>query len=216
MGLSGDSSTILSWRDSLTGLEYLRRAKDLAERGLTLQLHAYQCHVFMDWHELYASAEKPWDRLCDHLNGRGVRSLDDALVNLELRPVHDALTKLLEPTLVRQFADLAEHPRAWLVDKSKAGERGRTEFFDLAWARCESLLRAAQSAYVAKLPKESRPSADNLPTDPGLLMQAFRQRLRSAMRIPSLEALFPQPWTPAARRILPSPSPQLTATAISE
>jgi hypothetical protein len=45
-------------------------------------------------------------------------------------------------------------------------------------------------------------------------MQAFRQRLRAAMRIPSMEALFPQPWTPAARRILPSPSPQLTATAI--
>jgi len=45
-------------------------------------------------------------------------------------------------------------------------------------------------------------------------MQAFRQRLRAAMRIPSIETLFPQPWTPAARRILPSPSPQLTATAI--
>jgi hypothetical protein len=128
--------------------------------------------------------------------------------------VHEALTKLLDPALVRQFADLAEHPRAWLVDKSKAGERERTEFFDQAWARCESLLRAAQNAYVARLPKESQPSVDNLPTDPGLLMQAFRQRLRAAMRIPSMEALFPQPWTPAARRILPSPSPQLTATAI--
>jgi hypothetical protein len=34
------------------------------------------------------------------------------------------------------------------------------------------------------------------------------------MRIPSMEALFPKPWTPAARRILPSASPQLTATAI--
>jgi hypothetical protein len=177
-------------------------------------LHAYQSHVFLDWRELQSTAQHPWDRLCDHLHGRGVRSLDDALVNLELRPVHDALTKLLEPAMVRQFADLAEHPRAWLLDKNEAGESERTEFFDQAWARCESLLRAAQSAYLARLPKESLPPADNLPTDPGLLMHAFRQRLRAAMRIPSMEALFPQPWTPAARRILPSPSPQLTATAI--
>ena len=28
-------------------------------------LHAYQCHVFLDWRELRATAERPWDRLCD-------------------------------------------------------------------------------------------------------------------------------------------------------
>jgi hypothetical protein len=34
------------------------------------------------------------------------------------------------------------------------------------------------------------------------------------MRIPAIEALFPVPWTVAARRMLPSASPQLTATAL--
>jgi hypothetical protein len=34
------------------------------------------------------------------------------------------------------------------------------------------------------------------------------------MRIPTIEALFPAPWTAAARRVLPSPSPQFTATAM--
>ena len=37
--------------------------------------------VFLDWRELYSTAEKPWDRLCDWLDGRGVPSLEDALVN---------------------------------------------------------------------------------------------------------------------------------------
>jgi hypothetical protein len=61
---------------------------------LTLDLHAYQCHVFLDWRELRATAEQPWDRLCDQLNGSGVPNLGDALVNLELRPVHIALRLL--------------------------------------------------------------------------------------------------------------------------
>ena len=56
---------MIAWRDSLTGLEYLRRAADLLDRGLTLDLHAYQCHVFLDWRELHATAEQPWDRLSD-------------------------------------------------------------------------------------------------------------------------------------------------------
>ena len=65
LGLSNSPATVFAWRDSLTGLEYLRRGNDFFERGLTLHLHAYQCHVFLDWRELYATAEKPWDRLCD-------------------------------------------------------------------------------------------------------------------------------------------------------
>ena len=32
LGLSGDSSAVIGWRDSLTGLEYLRRARDVLER----------------------------------------------------------------------------------------------------------------------------------------------------------------------------------------
>jgi glycosidase len=213
LGFGGDGK-ILAYRDSITGLEYLRRANELLHRGFTLDLHAYQCHVLLDWRELQPTTEQPWDRLCDHLHGRGVRSLDDALVNLELQPVHEAIRRVLEPPLVRQFADLAEQPRAWVVDRPKGGDRQRIDFFNEAWARCETFLRAAQTAYVARLPEESRPSADSMPTEPGLLVQAFRQRLSAAMRIPSMEALFPQPWTPAARRMLPSPSPQLTATAM--
>ena len=38
--------------------------------------------------------------------------------------------------------------------------------------------------------------------------------LRAAMRIPALESLFPEPWPAAARRVLPSHSPHLTATAM--
>ncbi len=112
LGLSGDFGAVVAFRDSLTGLEYLRRAEDLLNRGLTLNLHAYQCHVFLDWHELHPTAEQPWDRLSDLLNGRGVPNLADELVNLELKPVHDALRQLLDPGVVRHFADIAEHPRA--------------------------------------------------------------------------------------------------------
>jgi glycosidase len=216
LGLSGDGEAILSFRDSLTGLEFLRRSGQLSSQGLTLHLHAYQCHVFLDWREMRATAEHPWDRLCDHLNGTGVPSLDDALVSLELRPVHDALRLQLDSGVVRLLADLAEHPRSVPdgKDKKLADEyaQERKEFFDLSWRRCEGFLREAQSVYVARIAREGRQSAR--PTSPALLGPVFRQRLLAAMRIPVIEAAFPRPWTAAARRVLPSPSPQFTATAM--
>ena len=217
LGLSGDKSALLSFRDSLTGLEYLRRADELDERGFTLDLHAYQCHVFLDWRELRATAEQPWDKLCAQLNGRGVANLEDALVNLELRPVHEALRLQLDSAVVRLFADLAEHPRAVAggpVAKDKKIELERREFFELAWRRCETFLREAQKAYLSRAGAVKDGAVGVTPTSPALLGPAFRERLRGAMRIPVVEALFPTPWTVAARRVLPSPSPQFTATAM--
>ena len=214
LGLGGGPGVVLAFRDSLTGLEYLRRANDVLDQGLTVDLHAYQCHVFLDWRPMHSTAQYPWDRLSDFLNGRGVPNLEDALINMELRPVHDALRRQLDPAIVRMFADRADHPRPKAPETPKSLEKERSEFFDQAWARCEIFLRAAQTAYIARLPEQDRPSIDAMPADPGLLAPAFRKRLRAAMRIPATEALFPAPWTVAARRILPSPSPQLTATAI--
>jgi glycosidase len=207
LGFNGNSGAILGFRDSLTGLEYLRRANQLAERGLPLQLHAYQSHVFLGWHEKYPTAEYPWDRLCDHLDGRGVPSLDDALINLELQPVHQALRALLDQNTIRLLTALAEHPRA-AGGVDRTANRKRSELFNLTWARCEAFLRVAQPAY------QGRAGYKKSVTLSGLLGPTFRDRLDAAIRLSVVEALFPAPWTAAARRVLPSPSPQLTATAM--
>jgi glycosidase len=213
-GFGPDSGAILAYRDSLTGLEYLRRAIDVAEQGLTFHLHAYQCHVLMDWHEKWASAEKPWDRLCDQLKGRGVPSLEDALIDLGLQPVHHALRALFDQDSVRMLTDMAEHPRSTAANGTvsaaleRKANRARSEMFNVTWGRCETFMRDAQPAF------RSRTAVASDMTMPGLLGPAFRERLAAAMRIPVVEALSQTPWTAAARRVLPSPSPQMTATAM--
>ena len=190
----------------------MRRASDVLDRGrFTLELHAYQSHVFLDWREMQSTAQHPWDRLCDHLHGRGVPSLDDALVNLELRPVHDALRRLLEPALVRTLAELSEHPQAARgSEKQRNIELQKEEFLETAWTRCQDFLRESQVAFHAR---KGEPLAVR-PTKPALLAEKFRERLRAAMEIPALERLFPIPWNVGARRVLPSLSPELIATSI--
>jgi len=210
LGLVGDTSIILAWRDSLTGLEYLRRANDLANQGLTLDLHAYQCHVFLDWRELRSTAQQPWDRLCDQLNGSGVPNLDDALVNLELRHIHDALRVQFEPALVRQLIELADARLTPERLKGKTPHPQASAVYQEAWFRCENFLRGSQSAYLGR----SGGGSGLHPTLTNLLGPAFRDRLSAALSIPTAEALFPAPWTAAARRMLPSASPHLTSTAL--
>jgi len=207
LDLRGDHATVLAFRDSLTGLHYLRRSVNLTEHGLTIELHAYQCHVFLDWRELRSTAERPWDRLCDELAGHGVPDLEDALTRLALRPAHDALRLLLDPALVRHLPDVAERAPAG-PEKEKALEHLRDDFFRDAWRRCREFLREAQSCY------RSHGGQTPATANPAAMEKRFHDRVRAAMRIPALESLFPKPWPAAARRVLPSPSPQRTATAM--
>ncbi|HEX7286476.1 MAG TPA: alpha-amylase family glycosyl hydrolase [Candidatus Angelobacter sp.] len=106
--MATDSATYAACHDSLSGLEHLFRARDLAERGLRLDLHAYHCHVFLEWRDLKEDVSHPWGALCDALAGEGVPSLEDALRELQLKPVHQALKSLLDPELAGALASCAQ------------------------------------------------------------------------------------------------------------
>jgi hypothetical protein len=203
-----DRGSLVIFRDSLTGNEYIRRAHHIADNGITLDLHAYQSYVFLDFREIHATAEKPWDRLCDQLNGRGVPSLEEAMITLELRPVHDALRAALEPGVLRMFADAVELPTFAATSSEKKNGKRQSEALDAAWGRCEQLLFATHSAWA----RRSGFSAP--PVHPDSLAPVFRKLMRGAMRVSASEILFGRPWGPAARRMLPTPSPELPATAL--
>jgi glycosidase len=100
----------LAWRDTASDLEYLRRANDFDHHGFSIDLRGYQYTVLQHWRELRATADKPWDKLCDALNGAGVYNLDESLSKLRLRPLHEALRQALTPEILATFTEAAAHP----------------------------------------------------------------------------------------------------------
>jgi hypothetical protein len=100
LGLPWDDRLILAYRDSASGLQYLRLATDVQQRGMGFALRGYQYIVLLDWRELHGSQEWPWDTLCDELNGQGVPNLDEALAMRRMRPVHEALRAVITPASV--------------------------------------------------------------------------------------------------------------------
>jgi hypothetical protein len=57
------------FKDYVIGLEYIRSCQELVEKGVYVQLGAYQCHVFLDWR--FVQGEQ-WKAVYDALNGAGV------------------------------------------------------------------------------------------------------------------------------------------------
>ncbi len=108
LGLATGDGLVLAYRDRARGLEYLRRVSDVHQHGLNFDLRGYQHSVLLDWRELRSTAEQPWDRLCDALNGAGVYNVDEALSKLRLQPLHEALRQAISPRTMQTLAETAE------------------------------------------------------------------------------------------------------------
>ena len=70
LGLPFEGYVII--KDYVTHLEYLRSCEELWQKGMYLELHAYQHHVFMDWR--FVEDEK-WREVYVALKGAGVESM---------------------------------------------------------------------------------------------------------------------------------------------
>lgn len=62
------------FKDYASQLEYVRSCEDIWDKGLYVELGAYQCHAFMDFRFVY---DKEWGIICGNLNGAGVPSLQE-------------------------------------------------------------------------------------------------------------------------------------------
>jgi hypothetical protein len=70
LGLPAEGYAI--FRDCVTHLEYIRSCEELWQKGMYVELHAYQHHAFTDW-RFVAGAK--WVTVHDALNGAGVESI---------------------------------------------------------------------------------------------------------------------------------------------
>jgi glycosidase len=62
------------FKDYATQLEYIRSCREVWDKGLYVELGAYQCHAFMDFRFV---GDKEWQTIHDQLNGAGVPSMQE-------------------------------------------------------------------------------------------------------------------------------------------
>jgi hypothetical protein len=122
LGLTTDPGAVVVFRDTLDGLEYIREVGDLRDRGLRVELEAYAARVLLDWREIAGEAAADYRALAGDLGGAGVPSVEGALAERRLRPLHDAVAILVNDALVRDVTEaLAAHLAAAARAASAAG-----------------------------------------------------------------------------------------------
>jgi hypothetical protein len=99
LGLEAGEQHFTILRDHVSGLDYLRRSRDLAEQGFYVELDAFKYHVFADIEEVFDS-DGLYAQLHDELGGRPIKDAKESAHDVLYRALHEKLMPLLEPAMV--------------------------------------------------------------------------------------------------------------------
>lgn len=117
LGLHYSGEYFVIFRDHNSGLEYIRSSQQIHDQGLFVELGAYNYHVFLDFREVRDNEWHQYAQLSEYLNGRGVPSIDEAIKEIFLQPVHYPYRELVSTETFRRLVE------ARLKSPDKQGER---------------------------------------------------------------------------------------------
>jgi hypothetical protein len=177
IGAGDDLYTI--FRDQATDLEYIRPNSELLTGGLFLELGAYKTHVFLDFREVRDNEWGHYAQLAAYLRGQGVPSINEALRETFLQPIHIPYRELVNADLVRRL--LAQPPEP----------EGQPPVGDLPAPPAGDQLLADVERKMLTLAREIKSHTQG-PGDPEALAREIRTKLQSI-----LELRTPRPAPPA-------------------
>jgi len=162
LGLRAGERDFTIFRDQVSGLEFIRRSRDLLN-GIYLALDAYKYQVFLDFREV-EDTDGRYERLHDELGGRGVESVEGALEGVRLGALHAAFRELLSARVIRAL-------------RGEQGSRHQGEVQRALPERMEAFAaRVRESGLGLEVPETS----------------SFEAQLPHLVTLPSLETLAPE------------------------
>ncbi len=162
------------FKDSITGLEYIRRNKELHDDGLYIELHAYQKFLFMDFQIINDNEFFHYAQLNDLLNGRGVPNMHETLHELVYQPLHESfkilintssLKYLLNPNKVKKEAELIyNNLDAFLLEVKKysSSQKDYTDIKNDILLRSKVILKLRHNVGELRIPEEYKDIFINL------------------------------------------------------
>lgn len=97
LNLHTDKSRFIIFKDHVSGLEFIRSNKDMWEKGLFVEVGGFKYHLFWEFREVISTPEMPYGEIEKFLSGKGAPSIEDALIDLIMKPLHEPFYQAINP-----------------------------------------------------------------------------------------------------------------------
>ena len=91
------------FRDRRFNLEYIRTGKELCDKGLYVELGAFQYHIFMDFQEIIDNEAGDHKILTKFLHGCGVPDMREAMTEMKMAPVLKPFREIMNPDVLQKI-----------------------------------------------------------------------------------------------------------------
>ncbi len=176
LALHNDEKYFAIFRDQVTGLEFIRNSRELWDKGLYVELNAYQRNVFIDFREVQ-DERGLYAQIAANLNGRGAASIEQEMRQLALKPIHIPFREWVNPVW---FQTLFEHR---ILNTDQAMDQA---VLDEAAEKVRALVRAVKQ-YTGDADSPVRAVAG----DEDAIAFAVRNQLDAVLRLPVIAERFP-------------------------
>jgi glycosidase len=170
LGLHDDRDYFCIFRDNRAGLEYIRNSGELCAKGLYVELDAFKYHVFIDFREVRDTQWRHYAQIAEDLNGRGVPSIEGALKEKLLQPVHHAFQELVNGEMFR-----------YLMERRITQPQAQID---------ENLMDQVEKKVIHLLQEAKRLSGGG--EDGATIAREIRRTLEAILYLPILTSRYPQ------------------------
>jgi glycosidase len=181
LDLNPDEAIYYVFRDSINRQEYIRSGKELCEKGLYVELEAYKCHAFLDWRAVQDNEWHQYAHLAAYLDGRGVPSIEEALREVFLQPVHYPFKELIDADLFR---------RLMAARATEPGQEPDEALLAEVEQKTQRLVRQIESFVGGEGTPTGEIKADEIATT---VTREILDKLEAILLLPILSTRFPLP-----------------------
>ncbi|NNG26029.1 MAG: hypothetical protein HKM87_00770 [Ignavibacteriaceae bacterium] len=119
LGFKPLSGYFYIYTDHRTQLQYLISGKEISRNGFNIHLFGYQYRVCYNFVEIYDASGR-YMHLYNHLNGKGISSVEEAIKEMDLIPLHSSVDNLFSLDNLEKF-------RNYLLNSSKTKKKRQDE-----------------------------------------------------------------------------------------
>jgi len=119
LGFKPLSGYFYIYTDHRTQLQYLISGKEISKNGFNIHLFGYQYRICYNFVEIYDASGR-YLHLYNHLNGKGVPSVEEAIKEMDLIPLHSSIEVLFSLDNLEKF-------RNYLLTSSNSKKKKQDE-----------------------------------------------------------------------------------------
>ncbi len=152
LNLNGEDDKYCIFREHRSGLWFIRKSREICEKGLFVMLNGFEYQVYMDIHQVTDEADGRYRILCEHLNGAGCEDIESAwqeIIYKDLYAAMESYVKAVLPPIMEQFND--KPGAAEISAILKAAEKQALAFE----AECEKIEKASEGTFKEKKPAKA-------------------------------------------------------------